>query len=299
MDGFIEVAQGVFYLPPPIPEFGGGVTLIKGQSNILIDCGAFDYSVTKFIVPALKEIKVDVKSIGYLIFTHCTADSIGGVHKLKQLNPDIKIYNFGTHQANRLKNPSHFFMEKWSSFLDHSPPFRELRGILPNGPVDVNSRAFADLEPFNAQGHDLDCVCWYHKPTGTLICGDAIQGDGTENTGIAFITSLSVYKSTLNMLSDNDEKSDMVIKNMVCSRDFKLCPAITKGKENCTKVLDDSIAQIEKYAYFVDKYAKLNRKKKENIDLEELVRAYFEDKEQPSCYGYAMRTFSEFTTKKS
>ena len=291
MKGFVEIVPGVFYLAPPIPEFGGGVTLVRGVNNFLIDCGAFDYSVSKFIVPALKAIKMDIKDIDYLLFTHCAHDNIGGVHKLKQLNPDIKIMYFG-YQADRLKNPSYFFMEKWSRFLDDSPPFREIKGILPNGAVDKDNRIFVDLQPISAQGHDIDCVCWHHIPTNTLICGDAIQGDGTNETGIAFITSLQLYKSTLSFLME------VAPENIICSKDFKLIPSVIKGADKCMEALEASNEKVSYYAAFIDRYSKFTKIKKENLSVEEVVKAYFENKNAPVRYGYAMRTFSEFLKAK-
>lgn len=295
MNGFISVAKNVYYLAPPTSDFGGGVTLITGllnnTQNVLIDCGAFDYSVTRYILPALKELKLDIKSISYLLFTHCSTDNMGGVHKIKQLNPDIKILYCGTNQANKLKNPSHFFMEKWSDYLDHSPPFREVRGILPTGSVDINSRIFSEISPFNAVGHDDDCVYWVHVPTNTVICGDAVQGNGTHSTGIAFITEFDFYQNTLLSLISRRPN------NLVCSKDFRLCPSIVNGTENCLSVLEASLDVSNEYSAFVDKYAKAYRRRKENLDIEALARAYFENKEQPNFYGYAIKTFKSIIFK--
>ncbi len=289
MNGFVEVAKNVYYLAPPVPEFGGGVTLVTATSgNILIDCGAFDYSVTKFIAPALKGLKLDVKNISYLFFTHCSHDNIGGVHKLKQLNPDIRIMTF-SGQAERLKNPTNAFLTKWNDYLDYSPPFRELRGILPNAAVNAEDEFFkTELVPKHAEGHDEDCVCWYHMPSGTMISGDAIQGNGTDETGMAFITSLERYRNTLDLFSEE------VPKNMICSKDFRGCPAVIIGEEECRKAIETSYDALNEYIAFVDRYAKLVRKKKENLDPIEVVNAYFENKKKPAILGYAIRSMSEF-----
>lgn len=292
MKGFVEVVPNkIYHLSPPVPEFGGGVTLVTGANNFLIDSGAFDYSVSKFIAPALKAIKKDIKDIDYLLFTHCDRENIGGAYKFKQLNPDAKIMTYG-YQADRLKNPSYYFMEKWSDFLDYSPPFRELRGILADGSVDPENRTFAELRPILAQGHDFDCVCWYHPESGTLICGDSVQGDGTEDTGVAFITSLPMYKNTISDLIETSPQ------NMICGRKFKGFSEITCGSEECLAVLEGSYNVISEYAAFVDKYCKLVRKKRENVDVIELVKAYFEERKAPEIYGYAMRTFGEFLKSK-
>ena len=287
MSGFENVAPGVFYLAPPVPEFGGGVTLITGTNRFLIDCGAFDYSVSKFIVPALKALKLDIKDIDYALFTHCHPENIGGVHKLKQLAPDIKIMSYG-YQTDRLKNPSYYFMKTWSNFLDYSPPFRELRGMLCDGTVDPENSVFSELRPIVAQWHDADCVCWFHTKTETLICGDAVQGGGTDETGVAFITALHYYKNTLSDLIE------LAPQHIICSKSYKGVDAVVSGRENCQKALESCFDYIDEYLVFVDKYSRLTRKKKENLDPAEVAFAYFEDKKEPARYGYAMHTFSEF-----
>ena len=294
MNGFVQVAQNVYYLEPPVPEFGGGVTLITGANRFLIDCGAFDYSVSKFIVPALKAMKLDIKDIDYVLFTHCHPENMGGIHRLKQLAPDIKVLSYG-YQTERLKNPSYYFTNTWSRFLDHSPPFREIKGVLPNGTVDPESIVFSDLKPIFARGHDADCVCWHHTKSDTIICGDAIQGGGTEETGVAFITSLSYYKNTI---FDLIETAPM---NLICSRKTYGMDAVITGRENCQKALEKCLSYIDEYLVFVDKYSRLTSKKKDNLDPEELATAYFKeitDRKPPAIYGYAMHTFSEFIKKK-
>ena len=291
MNGFINVAQGVFHLPPPDGNFGGGITLIVGINTFLIDCGGFDYSVSKYLVPALKEQKLDIKNIDYLLFTHCHPENMGGIHKLKQLAPDIKVMTYG-YQTDKLKNPSYYFMNMWSDFLDFSPPFREIRGTLASGTVDVNNRVFSELKPIFAQGHDTDCVCWFHTRSQTLICGDAVQGDGTDETGIAFITSLQYYRNTISDLIETAPE------NMICGRDFKGCPSVITGRENCIRALEDSYDQLNVYSSFVERYIKLSRKKRESVTAEEVAKAYFEGKKEPFRYGYAMHTFNEFLKQK-
>lgn len=292
MKGFVEIVPGkIYHLSPPTEDFGGGVTLVTGSNNFLIDCGAFDYSVSKFIAPALKAIKKDIKDIDYLLFTHCNQENMGGVHKLKQMSPDTKVMTYG-YQSDRLKNPTYYFMEKWADVLDYSPPFREIKGILADGTVDSENRVFSELKPILAQGHDFDCVCWHHVESGTVICGDAVQGDGTAETGMAFITSLAMYRNTLSDLIETAPQ------NMICGRAFRGFPEIIRGSEACIEALEASYNITSTYASFVDKYAKLVRKKKDNIDVLDLVRAYFEEKEKPEVYGYAMRTFGEFLRTK-
>lgn len=291
MKGFVNVAKGVYYLAPPVAEFGAGVTLVVGSKKFLIDCGAFDYSVTKFIVPALRALRIDIKDIDYLLFTHCDPDNMGGAHKFKQLSPDTMVMSYG-YQTEILKNPLYSFNEKWSEFLDYGPPFRELHGVLANGTVHPEDSAFADLQPIFARGHSVDSVCWRHLSSGTLICGDAVQGNGTEQTGIAYITSLQYYKNTLLDLVES------VPENMVCGRKFRDFGDVVIGRDNCLRAIEKSYECTNEYSMFVDKYARSMHQKRDSLDPEELAKAYFRDKKQPQYYGYAMNTFKEFLSDK-
>ena len=292
MNGFEYIAPGVFHLAPPVPEFGGGVTLVIGSSKFLIGCGAFDYSVSKFIVPALKAMKLDVKDIDYVLFTNCHPENIGGLHKLKQLAPDIKVMSYGHNQTDRLKNPSYYFMQTWADFLDYSPPFRELRGVLCDGTINTEDQVFAELKPIFAQGYDNDCVCWFHTQTETLICGNAVQGGGTEETGVAFITSLEYYKNTLSDLIE------LAPQNMISSYDHNGVPAVITGRDVCQKALEHCYDHLDNYLVYVDRYSRLTRVKKENLNPEDVAIAYFEDKKQPGHLGYAMHTFRQFIKPK-
>ena len=233
MNGFIKVNPWIYHLPPPVPEFGAGVTLVIGVNNFLIDCGAFDYSVSKFLIPALKAIKYDLKDIDYLLLTHTHPDNIGGIHKLKQLAPHIRIMTYG-YQTDRLKNPSYYLLNAWSEFPDYAPPFRELKGILADGTVDPANRVFSDLRPIVSSGHTVDCVSWHHVKSNTLICGDAVQGAGTDETGVAFFTSLELYRNTLSDIIE------LAPENLLPGRDFRSAPSIVHGQENSVSVLEDS-----------------------------------------------------------
>ena len=285
MNGFIKVNPWIYHLPPPVPEFGAGVTLVIGVNNFLIDCGAFDYSVSKFLIPALKAIKYDLKDIDYLLLTHTHPDNIGGIHKLKQLAPHIRIMTYG-YQTDRLKNPSYYLLNAWSEFPDYAPPFRELKGILADGTVDPANRVFSDLRPIVSSGHTVDCVSWHHVKSNTLICGDAVQGAGTDETGVAFFTSLELYRNTLSDIIE------LAPENLLPGRDFRSAPSIVHGQENSVSVLEDSFKFTVEYSAFIEKYARYARRKKEMLDVAEVAKAYYEDRKEPQFLGYTMQTFS-------
>lgn len=288
MKGFERVNQYIYHLSLSESGHGGGVTLVLGKSNFLIDCGASDSAVTDCIAPALKELGCGIKSIDYILFTHCHPENMGGAHKLRGvLSGTARVMAYG-EQADRLKNPTYYLAKACNLYPDHDLPFREIKGILPDGRADVESIIFSELYPVFAPGHDDDCVCWYHTDSRTLIAGDAVQCGGTEETGIAYYNDLKSYKSTLKDLSSNLE-----ISNMVCSCAYFEGSDIIIGNERCTAALQQSYDKVEEYQRFVDLYIKGNKLKRDRVSVADMAKSYFEDKEKPASLAYSMITLSQ------
>ena len=124
-DGLVKEAStpvDIWHLPPPCDEFGSAVTVVslddkdsKRNQIFMINCGATERSVVKYLVPALNKIGIKVTDIDVLLFTDCSPDSMGGVHKLLQLAPDIKVFT-NNHQGMYLRNPSYRFMQIWEDY---------------------------------------------------------------------------------------------------------------------------------------------------------------------------------------
>ncbi len=280
-----KINNEIFYLLPQSQD-GGAMAFITGKSNFLIDCGASDNSISE-LSSALKKIGYSLKNIDCVVFTHCHPENIGGAHRLIELAPWIRVMSFGA-QADRLKNPTYYATRNYSLCQDYAPPFREVRGVFIDGRVSDESPVFRDLHPVPAPGHDVDCVCWYHAPTGTLICGDAVQGDGTDITGVAAFTDLHDYRDSLNEIRTLD------LKYMLCGAGFRGVDPIIVGTEACHQALNYSYDRTEVYESYAEEYVKETKRKRLQFSLEDMVMDYFSDKKKPAYYGYSMITFRQY-----
>ena len=288
MKGFEKINQYIYHLNPSPVGDSGGITLVLGKSKFLIDCGASDSVITNCLVPALKELGLSLKNIDYVLFTHCHPENIGGAHKLRALLPSTaRIMAYGK-QAEKLKNPTYYLAKACNLFPDHDLPFREIRGILPDGLANEENIIFSELYPIAAPGHDDDCVCWYHIESKTLVAGDAVQCNGTAGTGIAYYNDLKSYKNTLRDLTSNLE-----ISTIVCSGTYFGSSNIIRDSEKCTEALQQSYDCVENYQRFVDAYIKGNRIKRDNARAEDIAKSYFDGKEIPESLAYAMITLSQ------
>ena len=287
-----ETPIDIWHLPPPVEEFGTAVTLVNLKDNasqgrgvyLLINCGASDRAVSKYLVPALRGIGVKMDDIRYLLFTDCSPESSGGVHKVCQLAHNITVLTSGA-QAEYLKNPSYRFMKKWEDYLDDSPPYRELSGMIPDGTV-AGHWTDSRLEPYRLQGYSVDSVCWYCKAWNLFVCGGQVQGRGSKKTGIAIIESQVSYIESLDRLLNESPEY------LLLGAKPKDQPYIVSGFIECKKAINASRDVIAEYNKYATSYAQKNGVKKENIDIELLTEEYFKyTREKPFRKGYAMRTF--------
>lgn len=285
---FEKINSHVYHLSPHGNAHGGGITLVVEKNKFLIDSGSSESVVTECLVPALKELGYGIKSIDYVLFTHCHPESMGGAHKLcSLLSNTARVMAYGK-QADKLKNPTYYLAKACNLYPDYDLPFREIRGVLPNGLANEENLIFSELYPISAPGHDDDCVCWYHIESGTLIAGDAVQCNGTESTGTAYYNNLKSYKNTLRDLSTN-----LDISTMICSDAYFENSCIIKGSEKCTEALQLSYDCIEKYQSFVDSYIKGKKLKRDRVSVEDMVKEYYKNKEKPESLAYSMITLSQ------
>ena len=287
MKGFEKINQYIYHLNPR-GNMLGGITLVLGKSKFLIDCGASDSVVTEHLAPALKELGYSIKNIDYVLFTHCHPENIGGAHKLRSLlSSSARVMAYGK-QADKLKNPTYYLAKACNLYPDYDLPFREIKGILPDGLANEENLIFGELYPISAPGHDDDCVCWYHIESKTLIAGDAVQCNGTKSTGIAYYNNLKSYKTTLKDLTSNLE-----ISTMICSGAYFENSNLIRGSDKCTAALQQSYSFIENYQSFVDLYIRGKRLKRDHARVEDIAKSYFENREKPESLAYSMITFSE------
>lgn len=288
MKSFEKINQYIYHLAPFGTDAGGGITLVLGKSKFLIDCGASASVVTGCLIPALKELGYTLKNIDYVLFTHCHPENIGGAHKLcSLLTSSSRVMAYG-RQAEKLKNPTYYIAKACNIFPDHDLPFREIKGILPDGLVNEENIIFNEFYTIPAPGHDDDCVCWYHIESKTLIAGDAVQCGGTKETGTAYYNNLKSYKATLRDLTNN-----LDVSTLICSDAYFENSCIIRGKEKCIEALQLSYDFTEQYQSYVDAYIKSKKLKRDNARAEAIAKDYFENKDKPESLAYSMITFSQ------
>ncbi len=280
-----KINNDIYYFLPQSQD-GGAMTFITGKSNFLIDCGSSEHSISD-LAASLKKIGYGLKNIDCVVFTHCHPENIGGAHRLIELAPWIRVMACG-EQSDRLKNPTYYAASNYSLCQDYAPPFREVRGVFIDGRVSDNSPVFRGLRPILSPGHDVDCVCWYHAETGTLICGDAVQGDGTDATGVAAFTDLKEYRDTL------VELGSLELSCMLCGSGFRGVEPIIIGEQKCRDALNYSYEMTEVYEKYAEEYVKETKRKRLQFSLEQMVMDYFKDKKKPAYYGYSMLTFGQY-----
>lgn len=252
---FEKITENIYILKTPFSIVWTGIVLILGEKNFLIDSGADEPE--KYIIPALKQMNMDISDIDYLLNTHCHGDHITGHHTL------VNKYGLKTvvfeKAAGVLENPAENAVRIRTKFPNHSPaPQSWLKGVKADFVVKENEIFENVLYPIHTPGHDYDCVCWYHIPTKTIICGDSLQANGTPTQGIGFYQSLADYKNSLSKLKNSD------IENIICGHDYDGIGSIILGKEKVKKALNKCEEYIEIYDKSVKKYADLSE---ENIAL--------------------------------
>ena len=244
MEKFIQIAKDVYLLKVPFGPVWTGVILLRGEKNILIDSSATGEDVDTYVIPALKELGMQLRDIHYLINTHSHGDHIGGNARLRQLG-DFQVASF-TGCKPKVEDPVPYAIATRTKFPAHSPaPQSFLKGVK----VDV---ALADgeilenrLQVFHTPGHDNDCVCLLDLPTGTLITGDSLQANGTICQGVGFYKSLPDYLYTL------DKLDKLPIKNILCGHDYEGIGYWMEGEENVRTALSYCRARVDAYHNFI------------------------------------------------
>ena len=239
MEKFEKITENLYLLKVPFGPVWTGVVLLTGTENILIDTAATDADVEQVVIPALNAMGIE--KIHYLINTHSHGDHIGGNYRLRQLM-DFKVAAFeGT--APKVEDPVPYAIATRTKFPEYSPaPQSFLKGVQ----VDVvlkDGEILADrLQVIHTPGHDNDCICLLDLPTGTLITGDSLQGNGTICQGVGFYKSLPDYLYTLHKLENTE------IKTILCGHDYDGIGYISHDPK---KVLTYCRSRVEAYGAFV------------------------------------------------
>lgn len=199
---FEEKADDLYLLKIPFAGIWTGVYLIRRDRNILIDSGLDAEGVDSVILPALRELDLDIKDIDLLLCTHTHGDHIGGHARLKQLGvAKIGVYSAG---ADKIRDPlkyNRLIRSVFPEYSSQSPAV--LDGVEPDL-VFGDGAEISGLRLIAAPGHDSDCVCFFDTGTGTLLTGDSVQGNGTITQGCALYMNLPDYEASLNKLQKLD-----------------------------------------------------------------------------------------------
>ena len=244
MTTFHKVLPNIYLLKIPFGPVWTGVTLIKGEENILIDSGATGDDVDQYIIPALKELDMTLADIHYLVNTHSHGDHIGGNYRLRQLGN----FQVVAHEsaAPKIQDPVPYAIQTRTRFPEYSPaPQSQLQGI----PVDIvlkDGQILANrLQVIHSPGHDNDCVCWFDLATKTIITGDSLQANGTICQGVGFYKSLADYEWTLDRLCAMD------IENILCGHDYEGIGYLISGKQQVQKTLAVCKEYVADYHSFI------------------------------------------------
>ena len=244
MENFNQIAKDVYLLKVPFGPVWTGVILLRGEKNILIDSSATGADVDAYVVPALKELGLEMADIAYLANTHTHGDHMGGHARMRQLG-DFQVVSY-TGSKPKLEDPVPYAIATRTRFPANSPaPQSFLQGVQ----VDItlgDGEVLADrLQLIHTPGHDDDCVCWLDIPTGTLITGDSLQANGTICQGVGFYKSLPDYLYTLGKLET------MSIRNILCGHDYEGIGYWMEGEAEVKKALAYCRERVEAYDRFI------------------------------------------------
>lgn len=250
MKNFEQIAKDVYLLKVPFGPVWTGVILLRGEKNILIDSSATEKDVDAYVIPALKELGMELRDIHYLVNTHSHGDHIGGHARLRQLG-DFQVVSY-TGSKPKVEDPVPYAIATRTKFPANSPaPQSFLKGV----PVDIaleDGQVLANrLQLIHTPGHDDDCVCLLDLPTGTLITGDSLQADGTISQGVGFYKNLEDYLFTLEKLNT------LPIRNILCGHDYVGIGYWMEGQTQVRKALDYCRERVTAYHTFIREHKAL------------------------------------------
>lgn len=244
MEAFVEIVKNVYLLKVPFGPVWTGIVLLRGEENILIDSSATGQDVDHYVIPALKELGMELDDIAYLANTHSHGDHIGGHARLRQLG-DFRVVSY-TGSKPKVEEPVPYAIATRTKFPGYSPaPQSSLQGVKVDIAMEDGDVLANRLQLIHTPGHDDDCVCWLDLPTGTLITGDSLQANGTICQGVGFYKSLPDYLYTLEKL----EKAP--IQNILCGHDYEGIGYWMEGKPNVQTALAYCRERVSAYDSFI------------------------------------------------
>lgn len=244
METFQLIKNNVYLLKVPFGPVWTGVVLLRGEKNILVDSSATGKDVDEYVIPALRQLGMQLEDIDYLVNTHSHGDHIGGHARLCQLH-NIRVVSFAGSKP-KLETPVPYAIATRTRFPNHSPaPQSSLQGVSVDIAMEDGEILENRLQLIHTPGHDDDCVCWLDIPTGTLITGDSLQANGTICQGVGFYKSLPDYLYTLEKLET------LPLQNILCGHDYEGIGYWIQGEEQVRKALSDCRRYVSRYHGFI------------------------------------------------
>ena len=249
---FKLITENIYKLDIPFENITTSSFLVRTpEGDILVDCGTYESDVTDILLPALKEIKADVK---YLFITHFHGDHAGGTPTLIKVIPPFKCLSF-----------SKGFCEKFGGIL-----LTNNREIMP------------DICFLSLPGHSADSGALLDKRTGSLITGDCLQLWGISKYGCG-VGQPNEYKKTLQRLKSQPPK------NIFAAHEYYPLGSIAMGKEAVDEYIDEcsriysevcefTLSQKKKDIADIDKIAAdfMNEKRKTHPNMPTIQPCVFE-----------------------
>lgn len=194
--GFVPVTDGVYLLREPFGGTTTGIVLFRGAQNILIDAGGSAALVDSVVVPALAAEGLRPCDIDVLTCTHTHGDHIGGFARMRALG--VKQIAAYIKSADKIRDPLYYNVEIRRAFPENSPPpSAGLVGTTVDTVLADGALLGGRLELIATPGHDDDAVCFLDRETGTLVCGDSVQLDGTAVQGCGAYMYLADYRASM------------------------------------------------------------------------------------------------------
>lgn len=225
MESFSEVVPDVHLLKVPFTGVWTGVTLVlSDDAPILVDSGGMRETVDSTIVPALAELGMSLSDIGWVLATHIHGDHVGGIARMRELAPSIKV-GVLRESDERMRDPLAYSREIRAKFPEHSaPPPPVLDGVVPDRLL-ADGEAVGPLQVIHTPGHDTDACCFLDTRSGTLITGDSLQLNGTISQGSALLFDPERYLTSLQRLLT------LPIHNIVCGHPYLPLGELAIGEE--------------------------------------------------------------------
>lgn len=214
MERFTQVVPDVHLLKVPFTGVWTGVTLVlSDEPPILVDSGGMPETVDSTIVPALAELGMSLSDIGWVLATHIHGDHVGGIARIRELAPSIKVGVLRESDA-RMRDPLAYSKEIRATFPEHSaaPPL-VLDGVVPDLLLADGDRV-GPLQVIHTPGHDTDACCYLDTRSGTLITGDSLQLNGTISQGCALLFDPERYLTSVKRLLT------LPIENIICGHPY-------------------------------------------------------------------------------